>query len=339
MELDRSRILATGSTGNLPNMLAHLSERVTSMNVDTGVLTYYRREVAATVEASDDLPVAKASRAVTASLFRGHSWGNVAIARDGKDLSAGDVESWYERAWSPDNAVLVVTGDLDAEATMLEVEKWLGPWSRASKPFAPAAPIAYRKGAVELISTTQPGSTQAQVHLACLADASTHSKSLANQILASVISTALFEKIRGELGASYGFGGGAELLVGGAGRLDWSGSIENARLPQALAVMAKVMKNFESDTLTDRALERARWSVAREATMGQATSPLTAEVFTQRVLAGHKTAELDTSLFDSLAAIGKAEVLDAWNRCHGHMALSLVGDEAGIAEATKGVEF
>lgn len=339
MQVDRSRILATGSAGNLPNILAHLSERVTSMNVDTGMLSYYRGEAAETVEAGDDLPVAKASRAVTASLFRGHPWGTVATLRDSKELSAGDIEGWYDRAWSPDNAVLVVTGDLDAEKTMKDIEQWLGPWKQASKPFAAATPISYRKSAVELISTPQSGSTQAQVHVACLADASAHSKALANDILASVISTALFEKIRGELGASYGFGGGAELLVGGAGRIDWGGSIENARLPQAMAVMSKVMKNFESETLTDRALERARWSVARDATMGQATSPLTAEVFTQRVLAGHKTTELDAALFDSLAAVGKAEVLEAWNRCHGHMAISLVGDETRIGEATKGVEF
>lgn len=339
MQLDRSRILATGSAGNVPNMLAHLSERVTSMNVDTGVLSFYRAEAASTLEASDQLPVAQASRAVTASLFRGHPWGSVATARDAKDLSAGEIEDWYERAWSPDNAVLVVTGDLDAEKTLAEVEQWLGPWKKVNKPFAPAPPVTYRQGPVELISTPQAGSTQAQVRLACLADASTHSKALANELLASVIGTALFEKIRGELGASYGFGGGAELLVGGAGRIEWGGSIENARLPQAMAVLGKVMKNFEGETLTDRALERARWSVARSATMGQATSPLTAEVFTERVLAGHKTAELDAALFDSLAAIGKAEVVDAWKRCHGHMALSLVGDEARIGEAAKGVEF
>jgi predicted Zn-dependent peptidase len=320
-------------------MLAHLSERVTSMNVDTGLLTYYRREAAAALEAEDDLPVAKAARAVTSSLFRGHPWGSVATARDAKDLSAGDIEGWYERAWSPDNAVLVVTGELDAERTLAEVEQWLGPWKKVSKPFAPAAPVVYRRGPVELISTPQAGSTQAQVQVACLSDGSTPSKALANEVLASVIGTSLFEKIRGELGASYGFRGSAELLVGGTGRIDWGGSIENARLPQALAVMGKVMKGFESETLSDRALERARWDVARSATMGQATSPLTAEVFTQRVLAGHKTAELDVALFDSLAAIGKAEVLDAWSRCHGHMALSLVGDEERIAEATKGVEF
>lgn len=339
MELDRSRILATGAAGNIPNILAHLSERVTTMNVDSGMLSAYRRDAAVAIEAGDDLPAAKAGRAVTESLFRGHPWGEVATIRDSKDLSSGEIEGWYERAWSPDNAVLVVTGDLDAERTLAEVTQWLGPWKKVSKPFEPTPPVQFRKGAVELISTTQSGSTQAQVHMACLADASTHPKALANQLVASVISTALFEKIRGELGASYGFGGGAELMVGGAGRIDWGGSIENARLPQAMAVMAKVMKNFEGETLTDRALERARWNVAREATMGQATSPLTAEVFTQRVLAGHKTAELDVALFDSLAAITRTDVIDAWNRCHGHMVISLVGDEARIAESTKGVGF
>jgi hypothetical protein len=185
----------------------------------------------------------------------------------------------------------------------------------------------------------QLNATQAQVTLSCLADGSSHGRSLGTEVLASLLGTTLFEKVRGELGASYGFHGSAELMVGGTAQLDVNGSIENSRLPEAMAVIAKVMKNFEGETLSDRALDRARWTVARSATMASATSPMTAEVFTRRVLAGHKTAEVDMALFESLAAVGRAEVLEAWKQCHGHMVISVVGDEARIAEATKGLGF
>jgi predicted Zn-dependent peptidase len=336
---DRSFVSAQGASGNIPNMLAHLSEFVTTMNVDTGALDWYRRELEATAIAGQQLPISKAARAAQAALFRGHPWGNVSSLVDAKKLGVGDIEGWFDRAWSPDAAVLVVTGDVDPELTLLQVQEWLGSWKPVSNPFPVTKPIALRDGPVELIVTPQAGATQAQVTLSCLADGSSGSRTFANEIVGSVIGTALFEKIRGELGASYGFHGGSDTYVGGVGRINVNGSIENGRLPQAMAVMARVMKNFDSETLTERALERARWDVARSATMGQATSPLTAEVFTRRVLAGHKTTELDIALFDSLAAVKREEVIDAWKQCHGHMVISIVGDEARIAEATRGVGF
>ncbi|MFT3707339.1 MAG: insulinase family protein [Archangium sp.] len=336
---DLSFIAAQGASGNVPNMLAHLNEYVTTMNVDTGALDWYRREFESTAIAGEQLPVARAARATTSALFRGHPWGNESSLADAKKLGVGDIEGWFERAWSPESAVLVVTGDIEPETTLLQVQEWLGGWKKVSNPFPTNKPMEIRNGPVELIVTPQANATQAQVTLACLADASSGTRTFANEIVGSVIGTALFEKIRGELGASYGFHGGSNTYVGGVGRINVNGSIENGRLPQAMAVMAKVMKNFETDTLTDRALERARWDVARSATMAQATSPMTAEVFTRRVLAGHKTTELDIALFDSLAGIKRDEVIDAWKQCHGHMVLSIVGDQARIAEATKGVGF
>lgn len=335
ISMDRSRILATGSAGNVPNMLAHLSERVTSMHVDSSALGEFRTHLVDALEAVDELPALKGERALQQALFRGHPYGVTSVLKDARSLSGGEVDGWYERAWSPDNAVLVVTGDVDAEATFVEVKKWLGEWQRVKNPFPPAPAIAFRDAPVEVLVTHQPNATQAQVSLGCLADGTTFQRSLANQLLASLLGTTLFEKIRGELGASYGFSGYSGLLVGGVSEVQWQGSIENSRLTAAMAVMAKVMKDFEKETLTDRALERARWDVARQATMAGSTSPSTAETFTRRVLAGHKTAEVDFALFDSLAGLGREELLAAWKQCHGHMVMSVVGDEELVRWATK----
>lgn len=339
ISLDRSRVMATGSAGNVPNMLAHLSERVTSMHVDTLMLSTFRTDAADALEAVDELPALKGERALQQALFRGHPWGVTSALKDARSLSSGDVDGWYERAWSPDNAVLVVTGDLDAEATFLEVKKWLGEWPRVKNPFPAAPPVTFREAPVELLVTHQPNATQAQVTLACLADGSTFERSLANQLLASVLGTALFEKIRGELGASYGFSGFSGQLVGGVSDVEWQGSIENSRLTAAMGVMGKLMRDFGKDTLTDRALERARWDVARQSTMAGSTSPSTAETFTRRVLAGHQTTEEDVALFDSLAALSREDLLAAWKQCHGHMVMSVVGDEETVRFATQSTSF
>jgi zinc protease len=308
-------------------MLAQLAERVSSMRVDSSELSFFKGEFADYFERTELLPRVKAERALESALFKTHPWGVTTSMSEQKKLGAGEVEAWFDRAWSPDNAVLVVTGDIDAEAAMAEVKTWLGGWAKAKDPFPKVAQPTLRNEPLVVQITNQPNATQAQVHLACLGDGRLVSQELAQHTLASLLATALFEKIRGELGASYGFGGRADLMLGGMGRIDWSGSIENSRLPQALAVLVNAVGHFEGETLTDRAIERARWEVARESTLSGATASTVANVLTHQVLAGRKTDQVGV-LFESLAGIGRDELTAAWRQCQGNMVLSIVGDEA-----------
>ncbi len=333
VSVDRSRIVGTGGSGNVPNMLAQLSERVTSMRVEAASLAFFKSEFADYLEATEKLPVARAERALQAALFKGHPFATQSTMAEQKQLGAAELEGWYDRAWSPGNAVLVVTGDVDAEATLLEVKKWLGPWAPVKNPFPLAPVLTLRSGPMEVLVTNQPGATQAQVHLACLAEGKSLAQELANQSMARLLATALFEKIRGELGASYGFGGGSRPMVGGMSRLDWSGSIENSRLPQAMAVLATAVKQFEQQTLSDRALERARWDVARASTLSGAPAGTVADVLTRQALAGRRTDDVDTALFESLAAIDREQLAAGWRQCAGNLVLSVVGDETRVKEA------
>ena len=332
--VDRSRIMGSGANGNLSNMLAQLSERVTTMRVDSSSLGFFKAEFADYYERTEQLPVMKAERELSTALFKDHPWGVSTSMSEQKKLGAMEVEHWFDRAWSPNNAVLVVTGDLDAEATMAEVKKWLGDWAPVKEPFAKLAMPVLRAGALVVQVTNQPNATQAQVHLACLADGRQLSQELAQETLARLLATSLFEKIRGELGASYGFGGRANLMIGGMGRIDWSGSIENSRLPQALTLLANAIGHFEAETLSDRAIERARWDIARESTLLGGTASTVAEVLTRQVLAGRKTEEVGV-LFESLSKIGRPEVVGAWRQCSGNMVLSIVGDEVRTRAALK----
>lgn len=331
--VDRSGVFGEGASGNVPNMLAQLSERVTSMRVESSSLAFFKSEFADYLEATEQLPPVRASRALEAALFAGHPFATQAVMADQKKLGAAELEQWFERAWSPSNAVLVVTGDVDAEATLADVKKWLGPWLPGTSPFPTAPALTVRAVPTQVLVTNQPGATQAQVHLACLADGRTLAQGLSHQTLASLVSTTLFEKIRGELGASYGFGGGASSLVGGTTRIDWEGSIDNNRLPQAMAVLAKTLKAFEQETLSDRALERARWSVARESTMSGATASTVARTLTDEVLAGRKTDDVDAALFEALAKVDRDQLLASWKQCQGNLVLSIVGDEPRVKEA------
>ncbi|MFO0594816.1 MAG: insulinase family protein [Myxococcaceae bacterium] len=336
---DRTVFFGTGGAGNVPNMLAQLSARVSTMYVEGAALAEVKSRYLDSLIAQDALPVRKAERALQEALFRGHPFSKRATYADAKGLSASEVEGWYSRAWTPERGVLVVAGAIDAEATLADVQKWFGGWSKASNPFTAAPPITLRQSnAVEVVVTPQPSATQAQVHLACLVEGIGLDDELRAQVTSQLVGTTLFEKIRGELGASYGFGGRAHPIFtppGGVTRIDWSGSIDNARLGDSMKVIAKVLNDFEGTTLNDASLGRARWAVARDATMAGATSPDTAESLTARVLAGQPS-EGEGQLFDALSKVDRDGLSRQWKQCRGHLVMSVVGDEAMIRAAVTG---
>jgi len=165
---DHSSIIGSGATGNLPNMLAQLSERVTSMHVDPAVVTFFDRELADAFALAEQLPPAKAERALDAALFAGHPLGESTPIAEQRKLSSDQFDEWFYRAWTPDGAVLVVVGELDAEATLAEVRRWFGRWERSPRPFAPLPPPPPSAARSAVVVTHQPGATQARVHLAGL---------------------------------------------------------------------------------------------------------------------------------------------------------------------------
>lgn len=330
-----SSISGSGASGNVTNMLAQLSELVTSMHVETAQLNFFKTEYADYIEKTEQLPQLKADRALRAALFSGHPYGRTSNIAEQRKLSASDVESWFDHAWSPKDAVLVVTGDINAEQTFEDVKRWLGDWKAPSSPVAPVPPPTLRsEPAPNVLVTHQPNASQAQLHMACLASGATEEQELANKTVANLLGAALFGKIRGELGASYGIHGQATTVLGGVGRLDWSGAIENSRLGQALGVIRAMTADFEKSTLTEQAIGRARWEVARESTMAGSSTEIVADVMTHQVLMGRKPEET-VNLFDALSGISRPQLEAAWKQCRGSTVISLVGDEELIKKALK----
>jgi zinc protease len=331
---DRSTIVGEGASGNLPNMLAQLSERLNTIAVDPMMMDFWKREYADYLERTEQVPVSRGERSLREKLFEGHPFGKTALVADEKNLSGGDIEKWFDKAWSAKNAVLTVTGDFESEKTLELVKQWMGSWKGAETPLStpPFKPATHEKATI--VITNQPGATQAQLHMACLADGSKPIDELSSRTIANLLGTALFQKIRGELGASYGINGRAQTMLGGTARIDWQGSIENSRLPQALTVIFTMMKGFEKDTLTDVAIGRARWEVAREATMEGATAGTVAAVMTNEVLMG-RTPEETANMFEALAGVGRPQLEATWKACSGTTVVSLVGDEARIHESLK----
>lgn len=61
--------------------------------------------------------------------FPGHPYGRPVIGwmRDLKGLKVSDLQTWYQRYYSPSNAILVVVGDVDPDEVIAMARKYYGP--------------------------------------------------------------------------------------------------------------------------------------------------------------------------------------------------------------------
>jgi zinc protease len=181
-----------------PAFKAEELDRVRSETLDSLSVAYQR-------------PGSLAAYATAPVLYAGSAYGHVAGGTPGSlpKIKRDDLVKLHAAAWRPDNAVLVLTGNLTPEAGFALAESAFGGWKKPATPppAAPAAPTGYvpRNVVIDL-----PGTGQAAVTLAkpaiTRADPSYYSGLVTNAVLGVGYSSRLNQEIRIKRGLSYGAG-------------------------------------------------------------------------------------------------------------------------------------
>lgn len=154
-------------------------------------------------------PGALAGFAAAPVVFGGTPFGHVADGTPAsleklapKDLSAIHA-AWYR----PDNAILVLTGDISAEDGFAFAEKTFGDWARPATPL-PAQPAIHPDARPRALAIDLPGSGQAAVTVVAPAIPRNapdyYPGVVANTVLGGGYSARLNEEIRVKRGLSYG---------------------------------------------------------------------------------------------------------------------------------------
>jgi zinc protease len=165
----------------------------------------------------DDLEVAYGDPAQIASFANApvvYAGTSFAHAADGapsslKRLARGDLAGFHDRYWRPDNAVLVLTGDITPDQGFALAASAFGDWARPAGP--PPTPAAGQATAPPRnIVIDLPGTGQAAVSLTKPAiargDPRFYQGLVANAVLGGGYSARLNEDIRVKRGLSYGAG-------------------------------------------------------------------------------------------------------------------------------------
>lgn len=113
----------------LEKVMALEADRMQNLNLDPAE---FAKEIRVVMEErrlrTDDQPIAQLFEVVNATAYVAHPYKNPVVGwmNDLQNMTAADAQAWYQRWYAPNNAIVVVAGDVDARQVLALAEKYYG---------------------------------------------------------------------------------------------------------------------------------------------------------------------------------------------------------------------
>ena len=161
----------------------------------------------------------------------------------------------------PDNAFLIIAGDITPEDGLALAEATFGDWESAGVSTADALPTPEESAAPGIYLVDRPGSTQAQfligeLALSGLSD-ERHAAAVLNELFGGSASSRLFNTIREERGYTYGIGSSFGLPLS-TGAFTISAAVRNDVAGEALLAIFEQVDLLRTEPVPEAELERTK---------------------------------------------------------------------------------
>ena len=244
---DESAVGITVTTPKLPAALSLLAAVVRQPDFSVGELQRAKAQAVDDLRLQLSQPTALASLVANRGVFGEGAYGH---SRQGTPNSIGritraDVQHLHVQLYRPDNAILILTGDITAAQAQQLAQASFGNWQKPTTPL-PARPAGSAASTLpSILLIDQHGAGQAGVVAAHPApprhDADYYVGTVANAVLGGSYSARLNEEIRIKRGLSYGATSRLQSM-GDAGIWLASAQTKNPSAPQVVDLMLQQFK-------------------------------------------------------------------------------------------------
>lgn len=204
---DSTTFQMRGLAESMPRMMALLSDVVRNPAFPQAEVDLLKANTAQQLQAQMASPQFVSNKVFRQSLFGDHPY-----ARTGPTLESlpqidrAAITAYHSTYYRPNNAFLVVVGDVAPEAVFAAAEQAFGSWARAAVPEAKAPVMPTVKGR-RLVFVQRPNSVQSSISVGNFTtrrdDARWYTLQLANQIYGAAFDSRLVRNIREEKGYTY----------------------------------------------------------------------------------------------------------------------------------------
>jgi predicted Zn-dependent peptidase len=140
-----------------------------------------------------------------------HRFGTPAIgtAASLKSITAADLKAFHASYYRPDNAALIVAGDVTAEALIPLLERAFGGWKGTTTDKAPAAGEAPQLTARRVFLIDKPGAAQSQIRIGWVGVPRSTPDYFALRVLNTILGEAFTSRLNNNLREVHGYAYGA----------------------------------------------------------------------------------------------------------------------------------
>ena len=209
-----------------------------------------------------DQPAAIASVLASNKLFgNAHPYGrsSVGSAASLRSITTADLRAFYERHYRPNNATVILVGDIDAETAQRLVENTFGSWQRREVAPLRVTDASQVKGRIVYV-VDKPGAAQSVVQLGRIGVARTTRDYFAlevmNTILGGSFTSRLNQNLREDKGYSYGASSGFDYQPA-AGQWIASAAVQTQSTGPSVAEFMKELRRMHEPIPTEE-IERAK---------------------------------------------------------------------------------
>lgn len=258
---DAIYVTATGLGSGAPKILEVLADVVRNPAFPAAEVELAKGNALEGLKAQESTPEYWARKALAQAVYGDHPYRVIGATRE--TLQAATVEQLkkeHARRFRPEDALLVVVGDVDAAAVTAAVNRFFGTWKGTGETPTPT-PAPPAAAARRFLVVNRPGSVQSQILLGrpvvTVTDPQYYPLLVANTICAGSFGSRLTENIREDKGYTYSPGGGVQARQQG-GLLTVRADVRNEVTGAALLEMFYELDRMGATSPTTEELSRAK---------------------------------------------------------------------------------
>ena len=204
---DGSTLTMRGLADTLPQMLAILADVAKNPTFPQDEIDLLKANTSQGLQAQLASPQYVANRVYRQTLFGAHPYARVGPTPETVGaMDRAAVVAFHKTYYRPNNAFLIVTGDVAPDAVFAAVQKAFGDWARGTVPPAPATPVPALKGR-KVVFVQRPNSVQSSIAVGNFSvrrdDPRWYVLYTANQIYGGAFDSRLVRNIREDKGYTY----------------------------------------------------------------------------------------------------------------------------------------
>jgi zinc protease len=204
---DTSSFTVRGLAETVPQMLSLVADVVQNPTFPQAEIDLLKSNTAQRLQAQLASPQFVANRVYRETLFGPHPYARVgATPETVKAIDRASIAAYHAAYYKPNNAFLVVAGDVAPETAIAAAEKAFGSWTRAEVPSASQSDLPLLKG-TRVVFVQRPNSVQSSISVGNFTirrnDPRWLTLQLANQIYGAAFDSRLVRNIREEKGYTY----------------------------------------------------------------------------------------------------------------------------------------